>query len=117
MAIKGGDLLHVGKTVLLERIQTGGPGQINLSPEKVYELGNYRGIATIFDIPDLTFTMDSIDATAQLEALLVGSDFATDAAGTAYDPAKSIPFDAIGQIKPGANKTNAYDVVGSVVTP
>jgi hypothetical protein len=117
MAIKGGDLLHVGKNVLLERIQTGGPGQVNLSPEKVYELGNYLGVATIFDIPDITFSLDSIDATAQLEALLVGSDFATDADGTAYDPATAIPFDVLGQVKPGVNKTNKYDVVGSAVTP
>src|SRR5438309_1435563 len=98
MAIKGGDLLHVGKNVLLERVQTGGPGQVNLSPEKVYELGNYQGIATIFDIPDLTFTLDSIDSTAQLEALLVGADFASDPAGTVYNPAKMIPFDVMGQI-------------------
>jgi hypothetical protein len=89
MAIKGGDLLHVGGTVLIERAQTAGPGQVNLSPEKVYELGNYLGLATIFDIPDLSFSLESLDATAQFEAILTGTAWpanrstTTTASGTA----------------------------------
>ncbi len=75
MSIKGGDLLHVGGSVLIERAQTGGPGQVNLSPEKVYELGNYLALATIFDIPDLSFSLESLDATIQFEAMLVGLDY------------------------------------------
>lgn len=117
MAIKGGDLLHVGNQILLERAQTAGPGQINLSPEKVYELGNYLSVATLFDIPDLSFSLESVDATAQLEALLVGADFATMASGTAIDVSRALPLDVIGQIKPGKNAASPYAVVGSVATP
>jgi hypothetical protein len=117
MAIKGGDLLHVGNQILLERAQTAGPGQVNLSPEKVYELGNYLSIATLFDIPDLSFSLDSLDASAELEALLVGEDFAGMAAGTAIDVSRALPLDVIGQIKPGRNAASPYAVVGSVATP
>lgn len=73
MAIKGADLLHVGNKVLIERAQTAGPAQVNLSPEKVYELGNYQGIGTIFDIPDLSFSVDSYDVSTAFEALLNNS--------------------------------------------
>lgn len=117
MAIKGGDLLHVGNQILLERAQTAGPGQVNLSPEKVYELGNYQSIATLFDIPDLSFSLESLDASAELEALLTGQDFGTMAAGTAIDPSRALPLDVIGQIKPGKAAASPYAVVGSVATP
>jgi len=70
--VKGADLIQVGNNVIIERAQTGGPGAVNLSPERVYELGNYVGLATIFDIPDLTFGLDSLDATCQFEAIIAG---------------------------------------------
>ncbi len=72
MAIKGGDLIHAGNQVLLDRIQTAGPGQLNVPTEKIYELGNYQAVGTILDIPDLSFPMESFDASAEFESVLIG---------------------------------------------
>lgn len=75
MAIKGGDLIHTGNLVLIDRAQTAGPGQLNQNSEKIYELGNYYSLATIYDTPDLTFNLESFDVSAEFEALLLNKTF------------------------------------------
>lgn len=117
MAVKGGDLIHVGNQVLLDRAQTAGPGQVNIPTEKVYELGNYQSVGTILDIPDLSFPLESFDASAELESMLVGKDFANDAAGTEYDIAQSLPVDIASQFKAGRTSTNPFDVQVGVAVP
>jgi hypothetical protein len=73
MAIKGGQIIHVGNdTVVIDRIQTAGPGQLNIPSEKIYELGNYQSVATIRDTPDLSFSMQSLDMSTEIEQMLVG---------------------------------------------
>jgi len=117
MAIKGGDLIHVGNSVLIDRIQTAGPGQVNIPTEKIYELGNYKSVGSVLDTPDLTFSLESLDASAEIEAMLCGSDFATDPVGTEYDLSRSLPLDAISQFKAGRNADSPYNVLGSVAVP
>lgn len=75
MAIKGGDLIHTGNLVLIDRAQTAGPGQLNQNSEKIYELGNYYSLATVYDTPDLTFNLESFDVSAEFEALLLNKTF------------------------------------------
>jgi hypothetical protein len=75
LAIKGGDLIHTGNLVLIDRAQTAGPGQVNINSTKIYELGNYYSLATVYDTPDLTFSLDSFDASAEFEALLLNKKF------------------------------------------
>ncbi len=78
MAIKGGDAIFVGgDTVVLDRLQTAGPGQLNIPTEKIYELGNYKSVAVIRDTPDLSFTMDSYDVSTEVEEFLCGKAFDT----------------------------------------
>lgn len=72
MAIKGGDLIHVANRILVDRAQTAGPGQVNINKEKIYELGNYYSLASIYDTPDLSFSLESFDVAAEFEAILVG---------------------------------------------
>jgi hypothetical protein len=74
MAIKAGNLIHTGNGgVLLQRIQTGGPGQLNIPKTKIYELGNYRAVGTVFDTPDLSFTLDTTDVSTDIEEWLTRS--------------------------------------------
>jgi hypothetical protein len=75
VAIKGGDLIHIANHILVDRAQTAGPGQINIPSEKIYELGNYESLATVYDTPDLTWTVESLDASAEFEAMLVNAEF------------------------------------------
>jgi hypothetical protein len=71
MAIKGGSIIHVGNdTVLIDRIQTAGPGQVNVPVEKIYELGNYQSVGQVRDVPDLTFSYQSFDVSNETEQLL-----------------------------------------------
>jgi hypothetical protein len=117
MPIKGGDLIHVGNQVLLDRAQTAGPGQVNINQDKIYELGNYQSVGTVFDIPDLSFPVESFDASAELESMLVGKNFATDAAGTEYDLNTCLPVDVASQFKTGKTATNPFDVAVGVSVP
>lgn len=89
MAIKAGQILHVGNQFLLDRLQTAGPGDLNIPTEKIYELGNRQSVAVVRDIPDLSFTADALDVSTEIEALLVGSNgdgTTTEETGTVVPP-------------------------------
>lgn len=117
MAIKGGDMVIVGNTVVLDRVQTGGPGNVNIPTEKIYEVGNYQSVATVLDTPDLQFTAESFDVSAEAEALCLGRNFATDSAGQEYDLSACLPMDALGQFKKGKTNAAPFELLGSVVVP
>lgn len=51
MSIRGGQILHVANQFVVDRIQTGGPGTLNIPQEKVFELGNYRSVGIVRDSP------------------------------------------------------------------
>lgn len=89
MAIKAGQILHVGNgQTVIDRIQTGGPGQLNIPVEKIYELGNYKSVASVRDVPDLTFSLESYDVSTEVETLLTaayGGRDVTDAVTLAAD--------------------------------
>lgn len=82
MAIKGGDLIHVGNKILIDRAQTIGPGDVTINLEKIYEVGNYYSLASIPDTPDLSFSLESYDASAEFEAVLLNQAYSV-AGGTA----------------------------------
>jgi hypothetical protein len=113
MAIKAGQIVHAGNGVaVIDRIQTGGPGQLNIPTEKIYELGNYKSVATVRDTPDLTFTAESFDVSNEFEALLTGQP----AAGP-IDLATSRPVDIASQFKAGLTAADPTLVTGSVALP
>jgi hypothetical protein len=114
VAIKAGSILHVGNdTVVIDRIQTAGPGNLNIPTEKIYELGNYESVATIRDIPDLSFTLESFDTSTEVEALLLGVPTTTNE----YDLAKARAVDIASQFKAGKDAVAPFDVVNSVGLP
>jgi hypothetical protein len=119
MAIKSGDLIHVGDQILVDRLQTAGPGTLNQPQERIYELGDYQSVGVIRDIPDLTFTAESFDASAELEAILcgLGSGFGAAADGTLYDCGKMFPLDVLSEFKKGRLDAAPFDVAGSVALP
>lgn len=117
MSIKAGSILQIGRTIVLDRIQAGGPGQVSIPEEKVRELGNFNSVGTVLDTPDVTYSLDSIDATCELEALLVGGDGTSDAAGTEYDLALCKPLDILGQFKPDKTAVAPFDIVGCAIAP
>ena len=61
MAIKRRQFLTSANGKDFARIQQGGPGALNIPEEKIYELGNFQSVATVRDIPDLSFDVESVD--------------------------------------------------------
>ncbi len=127
MAIKAGSLIHIANQVLVHRAQTAGPGTVTINRNKIYELGNYLSVGTDDDLPDLSFTLESFDTTAEIEALLTGAipptsgavppAYAALAAGTGFKLNKAVPQDVASVFKPGQQATNAFEEIGSVAMP
>lgn len=115
MAVKGGQILHLGnETMLLDRLQTAGPGTVNIRRETIYELGNYLSVGQVADIPDLSFSMESQDVTCSMEALLQDVDVKDT---HEYDPARATTLNVKSMFKPGQSAANAYDAIGSAAVP
>lgn len=115
MAIRGGQIIHVGNdNLVIQRIQSAGPGDLNIPTETIYELGNYESVATIRDIPDITFNLESFDTSAAFEALLTGGDYTS---GTVFDLTKARSLDITSPIKAGKDATDPFSIVTSVGLP
>ena len=117
MAIKGGQILHQAGKYVLDRIQTGGPGDLNIPEEKIYELGNYESIATIRDIPEISFDLESYDTTCEFECILINKDpgtFPTTVGLNEIDFKTAVPIDII---SPWKSRRGSFDIVKGVVMP
>ncbi len=115
MAIKAGQILHSANNFVIDRIQTGGPGTLNIPQEKVYELGNYQTVGVVRDVPDLTFSLDCLDVDTEIEALLTGAqDPSADAAHTKYNLFQSRPIDIL---SPWKSPYGQFAVVRGVALP
>ena len=115
MAIKGGSVIHVGNNaVLLHRLQTAGPGTVNIRRSIVYELGNFLSVGQVSDIPDLSFSMESLDASCAMEALLLDKPVGTT---HSYDLAQAKVLNLKSAFKPTAGSTDQFGTVGSAAVP
>lgn len=115
MAIKAGQILHVANQFVVDRIQTGGAGQLNIPQEKVFELGNQQSVGIVRDVPDLTFSLECLDVDTEVEAILTGSANPTaDPASTPYELAKAKPIDII---SPWKTPYGEFTAVRGVAVP
>lgn len=101
MSMKAGKFVTLGDNVLISRLQTTGPGNLGIPEEKIYETGNQETVATLRDVPDLTWDMESWDMTTALEERLLGLTSAP-AAGYEFDFNNSKPMDVAGLFKGGS---------------
>lgn len=115
MAIRAGQILHAMNQFVVDRIQTGGPGDLNIPQTKVFELGNYQSVGIVRDVPDLSFNLECLDVDTEVEALLTGSTNPyTDAASSMYDLSLNQPVDII---SPWKSPYGDFDAVRGVVIP
>lgn len=117
MSIKAGQILHVagvGTGFVIDRIQSGGASNLNIPEEKIYELGNYQTVATVRDIPDLSFDLESLDTSTEFEAMLTGQDPTATVAGQEFDFIDSMPLDIISPFK---DRGGAFTVIRGVAVP
>jgi hypothetical protein len=100
---------------VVDRIQTGGPGNLNIPQDKVYELGNYQSVGIVRDVPDLTFSLDCLDVDTEIEALLTGSvDPGAGATSTKYTLGTSKPIDIL---SPWKSPYGDFAIVRGVAIP
>jgi hypothetical protein len=114
MAIKAGQILHDVNGYVINRIQSAGPGNINIPEEKVYELGNFESVCTVRDIPDLSFDMESLATSTEVEALLTNLDPDLTVDGQEFDLRDAQPVDVLSPFK---SATNQFDIVNGVIVP
>lgn len=115
MAIKAGQILHAANNFIVDRIQTGGPGNLNIPQDKIHELGNYQSVGIVRDIPDLSFSLDCLDVDTELEALITGSaDPGADASGHKYELALNRNLDIL---SPWKSPYGDFAIVRSVAIP
>ncbi|QBQ74873.1 epimerase [Caudovirales GX15bay] len=114
MAVKAGQILHDAYGFVIDRIQTGGVSGLNIPEEKIYELGNFNAVATVRDTPDLTFGMESLDVSTEIEALLTFTDPDSTVDGDEFDLAECVPMDIISPLK---DNWNIYTASHGIVVP
>lgn len=114
MAIKGGQILHDVNGYVIDRIQTGGPGQLNIPQEKVYELGNFNAVAIVRDIPDLSFDLESLDVSTEFESILLAQAPGYGTSPNGIDFANSVPIDVISPFK---STNSTYSIVKGLAVP
>jgi hypothetical protein len=101
VAIKSGQFLHDIHGFVIDRIQSGGVSNLNIPEEKIYELGNYETVGVVRDIPDLSFDLESLDVSTEVEAILVGEDPTAVLDGDEFDFIHALPLDVISPFKAG----------------
>ena len=101
MAIKAGKFVTLADGTLVSRLNTTGPGNLGIPEEKIYEVGNQETIATLRDVPDLQWDMESGDMTTALEERLLGLT-SSPVAGYEFDFNDAVPIDMAGLFKGGA---------------
>ncbi len=74
MAVRGGQILTYGGDYLFSRINQAGAGEPNRQEERTYELGNYQSTGRTKDIPQVPWSVESLDATTNFEAVITGLD-------------------------------------------
>lgn len=114
MAIKSAQILHDANGFVVDRIQTGGVSNFNIPQEKVYEVGNYQAVATVRDIPELSFEVESTDVSTEFEALLIGQDPTSLVDGDEIDFLETMPIDIISPFKAG---NGAFNVIEGIAIP
>ena len=95
-------------------MQTAGPGSLNLKRATVFELGNYKSVGQVSDIPDLSFSMESLDVSCAMEALLLDVDVKST---HTYDLSASHLLNIKSAFKPGAGAVGPFGTVGSASVP
>lgn len=119
MAVKAGAFLHVGGVgssggFVIDRLQTGGVGSLDRAEEEIKELGNWNRVGIVRDIPTLSFDMESLDVSTEIEALLTHTDPTTVSDGDEIDFQDAVPLDIVSPFKSASNQ---FDISHGVVVP
>lgn len=107
MAYKAGKILTFGgNNNLVQRLETSGPGSLNIPTERIRETGNELTVSIERDVPDLSFEIESKDMSIATEAMVVRRDPTEMADGDVITLGDAKPIHFIAPIKgAGTSKT------------
>lgn len=121
MAVKAGQMLLTAEGFVIDRIQTGGVSNLNIPTTSIFELGNFNTVAIVRDIPDLSFTLQSVDVSTDIESIMCNTTPSATVAGTGGSPTPTTldfqnnrPIDVT---SPFRSANNQYNVVKGLVVP
>ena len=86
MAVRAGQILFDIDGFVIDRIQTGGVNNLNINSEKISEVGDFQTVGIVRDIPDLSFEIQSLDVSTDIEALMCGTTPPAVTGGTGASP-------------------------------
>ena len=114
MSIKAAQILFDNDGYVINRIQSAGPGNVNIPEETVYEVGNYESVGITRDIPDLSFDVEALSVNCELEAILTGVAPGSLSANQEIDLSDVVPIDIISPFKSG---NGAFNIVRGIAIP
>lgn len=114
MAIRAGTFVHDAQGFVLDRVQTGGVTNLNIPKTAVYELGDYLQVGNLFDIPDLSFDIDSLDVSCDVEALIHGVAPNTVVNGQEFNFNTTYPLDVISPFRSGNGQ---FNIIKGIAVP
>lgn len=103
-----------GAAFTLRGLQSAGMDNLNIPETKVEELGSELSVDTLFDTPDGSMSLESLDFTPDLEAILTRVDPATVSDGQEFSFIHHQPIDIVA---PWKGKYGTYQTVAGIITP
>jgi hypothetical protein len=98
----------------LRGLQSAGMDNLNIPETKVEELGSELSVDTLFDTPDGSMALESLDFTPDLEAILTRVDPSSVIDGQEFSFIHHQPIDIIA---PWKGKYGTYTTVAGIITP
>jgi hypothetical protein len=121
VAVKAGQILFTAEGFVVDRIQSGGVTNLNIPTTNVHEVGNFLTVDIIRDLPDLSFDIQSLDVSTDIEAMTLDLDPSSVMAGTGGSPTPTTldflnarPIDVTSPFRSG---NNLYNIVKGIVVP
>jgi hypothetical protein len=121
LAVRAGQILFDIDGFVIDRIQTGGVNNLNINAEKISEVGDFNTVGIVRDIPDLSFEIQSLDVSTDIEALMCNSTPPAVSAGTGASPSPTplsfLSTQPVDVSSPFRAANQQYNIVQGVLVP
>lgn len=91
MSVNAGQIVTVSGRTVLQRVQSSGLGTVRIPVDTIREVGNEFVVDKVPTEPDFTFTLESLDVSCDIEAMLHGA-VASGASGAAAQDADGTEY-------------------------
>lgn len=72
MSVHAGTIVTVAGKSLIDRLQSSGLGDVRIPVDTIREVGNELVVDKVVEEPDFTFTLETLDVSVEVEAILQG---------------------------------------------